>query len=232
VNVFDEIASLFHAPKSEIPKVAYPETAQDGGEPVVPPNSDPKYFKPAYPGMVPVGILPTTEHPDAHWLEATKQGKFIPFLGEEPHGEEINIDPNMIPVHDVDLTKARGVGYGTPIGQPHAVPVPVTVVNAPVLFGIENRFSANSLLLTANTPALLSSRRPDRVRAQILVSAVGPVIINATKEDVGSGIGFVVPIGVAVTINTNQPIWVMSTVGSTAVSVVEEYTVVEGSKRI
>lgn len=227
------LADLFHAPKSEIPTVAYPETAQDGGHPVTPPNANPLYFKPAYPGMVAVGTLPSTEHPDAHWLEATKQGKFIPYIGEEPHGEQIDVDPNKIPVHDVDLIAARGHGYGTPVGQPHAVPVPVTIVDSPVYFGIEKRFSANSLVMTvANTPTLLCSRRPERVSATILVSAVGPVIINATKEDVASGIGFIVPLGVAVSIKTNQPVWVMSTVVNTAVSVVEEYTVVEGSKRV
>lgn len=227
MSLFD----LFKEHKPEVDEIKYPETAQDGGTPAKSPNMDPAYFKPAYPTMVPVGVLPTTEHPDSHWLQATKQGKFIPYIGEEPHGVEIDVDPSKIPVNDIDLIAARGHAFGTPVGEPHSVPVPVTIIDTPVLFGVEKKISTNTFTLTAGVPILLCAKRPERSRVQLNVSTVGPAIIGDSKEQVLGNVGYIVPLGVMITFITNQAVWVISSVAA-VVSVLEEFTIVEGAKRV
>lgn len=232
MNPLKEIAELFHHEEKSVSTVKYPETAQDGGTPVNPPNADSKYFDPAYPGMTALGTLPSTEHPDSHWMEATLQGKFIPYVGEQPHGLDIKVDPSAIPVNDVDLIAARGHRFGNFQGEPHAVPVPVTIVNTPVMFGIENKISTNTFTLAANTPIMLAARRPERSKLQILVSTTGPAVIGPSFEQVSAGVGMFCPLGVLIPLSTNQPVWVTTTAAGTVISVVEEYTVVEGARRV
>lgn len=231
-DVVDDLLGIPH--KVVVPTVAYPETAQDGGKPNIPPNSDPKYFQPEYPSEQKrtVGNLPPADHPDHEWLTATKQGKFIPYVGSVDHGVEIDVDPSMIPVNDIDLTAARGHGYGTPVGAAHVNPVPVVVVDTPSFFGIEKRITTNVFNLATSTPVRVAARRPERNSIQLnFTNGTGSVQIGATVEQVVSGVGFIMLTNRLVTLSTNQEIWAITDGNNVVVTVLEEYTVVEGQKR-
>ena len=211
------------------PVVMYPETAQDGGHPVIPPNADPKFFTPKYPQLGAVD-LPTPEHPDHDWLTATKQGKFIPYIGDEPHGMEIDVDPSRIPVNDIDLIAARGHGFGRPVGEILANPVPVYTVDIPPLFGIERKFSTNVFTLQTGVATLIAAKRPERSALRLSVSAA--VSVGQSPEQVLSGVGFILPANVIFSMNVNQAVYAVATTGTPTVSVYEEFTVAEGSKRL
>jgi hypothetical protein len=235
VSIRDVVDDLFGLPhKLEVPKVEYPETAQDGGKPQTTPNSDPKYFDPSYPAasIAPPGNLPPSASPSAEWLEATKQGKFIPYLGAEDHGIGIDVDPSQIPVNDIDLIAARGHAYGTSIGAGHVVPVPVVIVDTPSFFGIEKKFATNQFTLAANTPVMLCAKRPERTQVRINCTTSGPISVGQSLEQVSAvGVGYLLSVGQTVTLDTNQPIWVSTTVAGSIACALEEFTVVEGQKR-
>jgi hypothetical protein len=228
VTIKDVVDDLFGIPhKREVPTVAYPETAQDGGKPQTSPNMDPHYFQPEYPQLKAVQEIPAVTHPDSEWLGATRQGKFIPYIGNVDHGLEINVDPSAIPVNDIDLIRARGHAYGSPVGAPHTPPVPVVIIDTPSFFGIEKKFSTNFFTLVTGVPTLIASRRPERTLLRLSVSAA--VSIGQTIEQVN--VGFVLPANAVFTMNVNQPVYAIAATGTPTVSVYEEFTVVEGQKR-
>lgn len=226
-EVVEDLLGVPH--KVEVPTVKYPETAQDGGHAVTPPNADPAYFKPEYPGMKEYKVPPGVEHPDHEWLDATKQGKFIPYIGDEGHGMAIDVDPSAIPVNDIDLIATRGHAFGRPVGAPHEKPVPVVIIDTPSFFGIEKRFSTNQFTLATGTAQLICSRRPERTL--IRLSGTAAFMVAHSIEQAGGLLGFTVPANTILTLNVNQPVYAIATTGTPTISIYEEYTVVEGAKR-
>lgn len=222
--------------KHPVPNVedipAAPETSQTGTHPVLPtPAAD--WAQHQYPMLKTFDQLPPQESFDSHWLNATRPGHYVPYVGTEGHGQDVHIDPSKIPVNDIDLIMQRGKAYGKTLGDPHQVPIPVYIVDSPPLFGIERKVSTNQFTLVANTPVLLVQKQPLRNRLLITVSAVGPAFVGTGTESTALlSVGYACVLNVPVELHTNQALYVVSTVANTVVSVVEEFTIVEGQKRL
>jgi hypothetical protein len=128
------------------------------------------------------------------------------------------------------LIAARGHGYGHPVGDPHKVPVPVVVIDTPSFFGIEKKFTTNVWTLATGVAQLIVSKRPERTRLQL--SSTAAFQIGHSVEQVTAGLGFTVPANVLFTMHVNQPVYAIASAGTPTVSVYEEFTVVEGQKRL
>lgn len=234
MSLIDDLLDSLFGQKKPPPKSGV-NYGLDGNpdKPWEPTRSDTAYYDPTFPDQV--FVNPANIHED-HWTEAAN----YQYRGEEPHGISAVLPPGYDP-HDIDLIRARGVGFGRMVNPKYNEPLPVVIVDRAIPMGVSRRTSMNSIIVSNATDSVrILARRPDRTRALIYVPGgfntlfvgIGPTreaANNASASGTGAG-AFYIPGGFPLELNTNEEIWAILSAGSpVALSVLEEFTVTEGA---